>query len=143
MKTQYYSIEQIEKLNLLSKEDINLILSDERFKSCIMKNSNNILIDTSIIFCVSKGFINLKENKTEEKNINVLEENKLLKQKIEELNNKLFDYTDRFIEMANKAQNIAENVVLSSREQNIIKAIDGESPHKKNIFKRIFKKSRE
>ena len=143
MKTQYYSIEQIKKLNILSQDDINAILNNNKFNKYIIKNSNDILINTSIVFCVSERLININESNEQENNIHIFEENKELKNKIEELNAKLLEYTDRFIVIAEKAQSITENIVLSSREQNIIKAIDAESPQKKNIFKRLFKKSRE
>ena len=143
MKIQYYSIEQIKNLNILSIEDINKILSNERFNKYILKDKDNILINSSLLYCIKEELININENKNEYNIIDVIEENKLLKLKIEELNNKLLEYTDKFIDITNKAQSIAENIVLSNREQNIIKAIDGESPQKKNIFKRLFKKSRE
>lgn len=143
MNIQYYSVEQIKKLNILSIENINKIINNERFNKYIIKDKDNILINSSLLYCINEGLININENKNEYNNIDVIEENKILKLKIEELNNKLLEYTDKFIDITNKAQSIAENIVLSNREQNIIKAIDGESPQKKNILKRLFKKSRE
>ena len=145
---QYYNKRQIIDNKILNENDIDILLNDERLSKYIIESAETTLFEKSVIDCLYYGLIPLKESKTAQINIDnqnintdyLLKELESKQRQIEDLQIKLNSYAEKFIEFAEKSQSIAENLVMSNRENNIIKAIESENPQKTNIFHRIFNK---